>query len=69
MTITHDALTSLHRTHPYPPRKSFLFGQVPTSNLEVFTNSPQYKNANIANFVLAVPLEINKNNEFHNIQM
>ena len=25
----------------------------------VFTNSPQYKNANIANFVLAVPLEMN----------
>ena len=22
---------------------------------EVFTNSPQYKNANVANFVLAVP--------------
>ena len=37
--------------------------------VEVFTNSPQYKNADIANFVLAVPLEMNKNNEFHNPQM
>ena len=26
--------------------------------LEFFTNSPQYRNANIANFVLAVPLGI-----------
>ena len=25
----------------------------------IFTNSPQYKNVNIANFVLAVLLEIN----------
>ena len=28
-------------------------------SLEVFTNTPQYKNANIGNFVLAVPLEMN----------
>ena len=27
------------------------------------------ENANIANFILAVPLEIDKNNEFHNLQM
>ena len=26
------------------------------SHLEVFINSPQYKNANIANFILAVQL-------------
>ena len=26
--------------------------------IEFFTNSPQYKNANIANFVLALPLKI-----------
>ena len=26
--------------------------------LEFFTNCPQYKNANIANFILAVPLGI-----------
>ena len=37
--------------------------------LEVFTVSLQYKNANIVNFVLTVPLEMNKNNEFHNLQM
>ena len=29
-----------------------------TLSLEVFTNTLQYKNANIANFVLAVPLEM-----------
>ena len=32
-----------------------------------FTNSPQYKNANIANFVLAVPLERNSTNEVYNL--
>ena len=37
--------------------------------LEVLTDSPQYKNANIANFVLAVPLEMNKKSEVCNIQM
>ena len=26
---------------------------------EIFTNSPRYKNANIANFVLVVPLQMN----------
>ena len=29
-----------------------------TGLLEFFTNSPQYKNANIANFILAVALGI-----------
>ena len=28
-------------------------------NLKLFTNSPQYKNANIVNFILAVPLGMN----------
>ena len=28
-------------------------------SIEFFTNSPQYKNANIDNFVLALPLKIN----------
>ena len=37
--------------------------------VEVFTNSLQHKNANIVKFVLALPLEINKNNEFQNLQM
>ena len=27
--------------------------------IDVFTNSPKYKKVNIANFMLAVPLEIN----------
>ena len=31
--------------------------------VEVFTNSPQCKNDNIANFVLAMPLEMTKTNE------
>ena len=36
---------------------------------EVFTNFSQYKNVNIANFVLAVPLERNWMNEFCNLEM
>ena len=28
-------------------------------SIQFFTNSQQYKNTNIANFILAVPLEIN----------
>ena len=31
--------------------------------IEFFTNSPEYKNANIANFILAVPSERNWTNE------
>ena len=34
-----------------------------------FANSPQYKNANIANFVLSVPLEMNWTNEVWNFEM
>ena len=33
------------------------------SQIEVFINSLQYKNDNIANFVLALPLKINSINE------
>ena len=36
---------------------------------EVFTNYSQHKNANIANFVLAVPFEINMTNEICNLNM
>ena len=36
------------------------------SPLEFFILSPQHKNANIANFVLTVPLEMNKTNEILN---
>ena len=37
---------------------------------EVFIKSPQNKNANIANFVLmALPLEMNKTNEFCNLEI
>ena len=32
-------------------------------SMEVFTNFPQYKKANIANFILAVPLEMNETEE------
>ena len=39
-----------------------------TSN-RVFINSLQHKNANIAKFVLAVPLEMNKTNEVFNFEM
>ena len=37
--------------------------------LEVFTNSTQYKNANIANLVLAVPLKVNQTKEVCNLEM
>ena len=37
--------------------------------LGVFTKFPQYKNANIANFILAVPLEMNGTNEVYNLQI
>ena len=36
---------------------------------EVLANSTQYKNANIAHFILAVQLEINKTNEVCNLHM
>ena len=37
--------------------------------IEYFTISPHYKNGNIANFILAVPLKINKNNKVYNLEM
>ena len=37
--------------------------------LEFFTNAPQCKNANIANFVLAVPLEIDYTNRVYNLEI
>ena len=37
--------------------------------LEFFTNCPKYKNANIANFVLALPLKINQSNEVFKLEM
>ena len=41
-----------------------------TKNLNgFFTNSQQYKNSNIANFVLDLPLEMNKTNEDRNLEM
>ena len=39
------------------------------TKIEVFTNSSQYKNANIANFVLAVPLECNWTNKVCSIKI
>ena len=36
---------------------------------EVFTNSSQHKNDNIANFVLALPLEMNKTDEVFNFEI
>ena len=36
--------------------------------VEFFTNSPQYKNANIADFVLALPFKINWSNELCNLE-
>ena len=39
------------------------------TTLGIFINSPQYKNANIANFVLAVPLKIKWTNEISYLEM
>ena len=36
---------------------------------EVFTNCLQYENDNIANFVLALPLKMNKSNEVCNLEI
>ena len=36
---------------------------------EFFTNSPEHKNANIANFILAVLFNINKSNEVCNLEI
>ena len=38
-------------------------------NNGIITNSPQYRNDNIANFVSALPLEMNLTNEFCNLEM
>ena len=43
-----------------------LFSTKSSQPIRFFTNSVQYKNANIANFVLAVPLEMNKSNTVFN---
>ena len=37
--------------------------------IRFFTKSPPYKNANIANFVLAVPLEMNETSEVCNLEI
>ena len=34
-----------------------------------FTNSTQYKNVNIANFVIAVPLDMNETSEVCNLEI
>ena len=39
------------------------------SSFEFFTNSPQHEHANIANLVLAVPLNINKSNNVCSLEM
>ena len=38
------------------------------SIVKFFTNSPQYENVNIANFVLAVALKMNKTKEVYNLE-
>ena len=43
--------------------------QVARSATRVFHKLPQYKNANIANFILAVPLERNWTNEVYNLEI
>ena len=37
--------------------------------IRIFTNASQYKNANIANFVLALPLEKYHTNVVYNLEM
>ena len=40
-----------------------------TTSIEFFTNSGQYKNANIANFVLPLPLKINQYNNVCDLEI
>ena len=40
-----------------------------TNPKEIFTNAAQYKDANVANFVLALPLEKNRTKEVYNFEM
>ena len=40
-----------------------------TIPIEFFLNSPQYKNANVANLVLAIPLQVDWANEVYNFEM
>ena len=49
--------------------KNFTVKVHPTRRLGFFTNFPWYKNANIANFILAVPLEMSQTNEVCNFEM
>ena len=53
--------------------KSYIYGTVygvwQDFTLEVFTGSPQYKNANIANFVSAVPLKMTYTTDVWDIEM
>ena len=51
--------SQVHRSHP---------GAVHIYIGEFFTNSLQYNNANIANFVLALPFKIKKTNEDYNLE-
>ena len=44
-------------------------GEYNPGALGFFTNSSQYKNANVASFVLAVPLETTWTNEVCNLEM
>ena len=47
----------------------FDFSAVVGMPLGFFTNPPQNKNANIANFISAMPLESNWTNEVCNLEM
>ena len=53
MRIWRDQLITIHLTTQYKSYRS-----VWVTNIELFKNSLQNKNANIANFVLAVSLEM-----------
>ena len=44
---------------------NFMFHDLPMQS----AYSPQYKNANIAKFILAVPLERNWTNEVYNLEI
>ena len=52
-----------HSQHNKHSNEIFHITNIP---MKFFINSPQHKNANIANFVLAVPFEINMTNEVFN---
>ena len=71
--MSTDVKKGKHKS-PKPPYKGVSFIFITPRDLtrrrwqiEFFTISPQHKNGNIANFVLAMPFKISKTSEVYNL--